>query len=75
MARSNRKMRLTEAHVALLPAKIDDPGPMRLDSEGPRPDSYYSATTAALIDAVPPERRDVALRLWLADLEQALHLR
>jgi hypothetical protein len=36
MARSNRKMRLTEAHLALLPAKIDDPGPMRLDGEGPR---------------------------------------
>jgi cation transport protein ChaC len=46
-------MRLTEAHLALLPARIDDPGPMRLDGEGPRSDSYYSATTAALIDAVP----------------------
>jgi glutathione-specific gamma-glutamylcyclotransferase len=60
MARSNRKMRLTEAHLALLPAKIDDPGPMRLDGEEPRPDCYYSATTAALIDAVPPEEE-----MWL----------
>ena len=34
MARSNRKMRLTEAHLALLPAKIDDPGPMPLDGDG-----------------------------------------
>jgi glutathione-specific gamma-glutamylcyclotransferase len=54
MVQSNRKMRLTEAHVALLPARIDDPGPMRLDGEETRPDSYYSATTAALIEAVPP---------------------
>jgi glutathione-specific gamma-glutamylcyclotransferase len=55
MTHSNRRMRLTEAHLALLPARIDDPGPMRLDGEGPRPDSYYAATTAALIDAVPAE--------------------
>ena len=54
MANSNRKMRLTEAHLALLPARIDDPGPMRLDGEEPQPDSYYRATTTALIDAVPP---------------------
>jgi cation transport protein ChaC len=52
-ARRNRTMRLTEAHVALLPAKVDDPGPLALDG-GPRPDSYYAATTATLIDAVPP---------------------
>lgn len=44
-------MRLTEAHLALLPARIDDPGPMQLDGE--RPDSYYAETTTALIDAVP----------------------
>lgn len=55
MTRSNRTMRLTEAHLALLPAKIDDPGPMRLDGEEPRPDSYYSEATAALIDAVPAD--------------------
>jgi cation transport protein ChaC len=55
MARHNRQMQLTEAHLALLPAKIDDPGPMRLDGEESRPDSYYGATTAALIDAVPPD--------------------
>lgn len=55
MTYTNRKMRLTEAHLALLPASIDDPGPMRLDGEEPRPDSYYSATTAALIDAIPPD--------------------
>jgi cation transport protein ChaC len=48
-------MRLTEAHLALLPERIDDPGPMRLDGEESRPDSYYGATTAALIDAVPPD--------------------
>lgn len=51
MTRPNRKMRLTAAHVALLPARIDDPGPMAGDT---RPDSYYAETTAALIDAVPP---------------------
>ena len=53
MARSNRKMRLTQAHLALLPARID-PGPMPLDGGGRPPDSYYSATTAALINAVAP---------------------
>jgi cation transport protein ChaC len=51
--RSNRKMRLTEAHLALLPARIDDPGPM-LHEGAERPDSYYSETTSALIDALPP---------------------
>ena len=55
MAHTNRRMRLTEAHVALLPARIDDPGPKWLDGEEERPDSYYAATTAALIDAVPPD--------------------
>jgi glutathione-specific gamma-glutamylcyclotransferase len=55
MVQSNRKMRLTGAHVALLPARIDEPGPMRLDGEATRPDSYYSSTTAALIDAVPAD--------------------
>lgn len=52
---THRRMRLTEAHVALLPARIDDPGPMWLDGEEERPDSYYSATTTALIDAVPAD--------------------
>lgn len=50
---SNRKMRLTEAHVALLPARIEDPGPTLLEGD-PRPDSYYAQTTADLIGAVPP---------------------
>ena len=54
IASANRKMRLTEAHVALLPARIDDPGPMPFEGEGLMPDSYYTATTKALIDAVPP---------------------
>ncbi|HEY0919939.1 gamma-glutamylcyclotransferase [Devosia sp.] len=53
MTQRDRKMRLTEAHVALLPARIDDPGPMRLDDDGPRADGDYSATAAALIDALP----------------------
>ena len=52
MKETNRTMRLTEAHVALLPARIDDPGPA-YDSDGTPPDSYYAATTAELIDAVP----------------------
>jgi glutathione-specific gamma-glutamylcyclotransferase len=47
-------MRLTEAHVALLPAKID-PGKMPLDGGEPLPDSYYSQTTEALIGAVLPK--------------------
>jgi cation transport protein ChaC len=55
MARSIRKMRLTEAHLGLLPAKIDDPGPSSLDGGGPRSDSYFSAATATLINAVPPD--------------------
>ena len=54
MARSIRKMRLTEAHLALLPAKIDDPGPAPLDACHALPDEYYSHTVAALIDTVPP---------------------
>lgn len=54
MARTNRTMRLTEAHLALLPANVDDPGPTLFDGEEPRPDSYYPTTTAALIAAVPP---------------------
>lgn len=52
--RRNRKMRLTEAHVALLPARIDDPGPMPTDAHGPRPDSYYAAATEELMSGVPP---------------------
>jgi glutathione-specific gamma-glutamylcyclotransferase len=60
MARNNRKMRLTEAHLALLPLRIDDPGPTWFDGEAPRPDSYYAETTAALIDAVPRDEE-----MWL----------
>ena len=52
---TRREMRLTEAHVALLPARIDDPGSKWLAGEAERPDSYYAATTAALIDAVPSD--------------------
>jgi cation transport protein ChaC len=55
MTKRNRKMRLTEAHLALLPARIDGPDPKRPDRAEPRPDSYYAATTAKLIDAVPPD--------------------
>ena len=55
MTQRHRKMRLTEAHLALLPAKIDDPGPMRHETERPPAEDYYAATTAALIDAVPPQ--------------------
>lgn len=54
MARSIRRMRLTEGHVALLPAKIDTPRAVPNDGDGQRPDSYYTSTTAALINAVPP---------------------
>jgi cation transport protein ChaC len=46
-------MRLTEAHLALLPAKIDDASPELPNGGGP-PDSYYSATTECLIEAVAP---------------------
>lgn len=60
MMRKSRKMRLTEAHVALLPHRIDDPGPMLLDGETSQPDCYYAATTAALIEAVP-QREEI----WL----------
>lgn len=54
MSRRNRKMRLTEAHLALLPAKIEEPGSTLLDAEHERPDEYYSQTVASLIAAVPP---------------------
>lgn len=50
----NRQMRLTEAHVALLPAKTNDPGRTPQDAGHVRPDEYYPHTVAALIDAVPP---------------------
>ena len=53
MARSNREMRLTEAHLALLPARIDTAGPP--PAVGELPDSYYAATAAALIDALPSD--------------------
>jgi len=53
MEQHPRKMRLTEAHVALLPAKIG-PGPVPLAMGGPPPDTYYAETTAALVSAVPP---------------------
>ena len=52
MRKSDRKMRLTEAHLALLPAQVEGPAPT-LD-HAPPPDSYYAATTAKLIGAVPP---------------------
>ncbi|RYE09568.1 MAG: hypothetical protein EOP22_08885 [Hyphomicrobiales bacterium] len=54
MTQRHRQMRLTAAHVALLPTRIDDPGPMPLESRRARPDGYYAATTEALINAVPP---------------------
>ena len=60
MAHHKRRMRLTEAHVALLPPRIEDPGPMWLDGEAQRSNSYYAATTAALIDALPPDSH-----MWL----------
>lgn len=53
MARSNREMRLTEAHLALLPARVDTAGPP--PAVGELPDSYYAATAAALIDALPSD--------------------
>lgn len=55
MERGNRKMRLTEAHLALLPAKVDNQGPVQNHSHVSRPDSYFSETTAELISAVPPD--------------------
>ncbi|WP_291391017.1 gamma-glutamylcyclotransferase [Devosia sp.] len=55
MAYGHRKMRLTEAHLALLPARVDNPDANQPDGEQAPPDSYYSATTAALIDAVPSQ--------------------
>jgi cation transport protein ChaC len=55
MARGKRSMRLTEAHVAMLPEKIDDPGPMPDEQRRPPPDdAYYARTTKAVIDAAPP---------------------
>jgi glutathione-specific gamma-glutamylcyclotransferase len=55
MTRCDRTMRLTEAHLALLPERIDDPGPMRHERERPPAEDYYATTTAALIDAVPAD--------------------
>ena len=61
MGQRDRKMRLTEAHVALLPTRIDDPGPRWLNGAVDPPDHYYAATTAALIDAVPADVVDRAV--------------
>lgn len=47
-------MRLTAAHVALLPAKIDDPGPMPIESKEPLSDAFYQKATSDLLAAVPP---------------------
>ena len=52
MGRQKRTMRLTAAHVALLPARLECPGPAP-DNDGQGPDSYYEETIAALINAVP----------------------
>lgn len=46
-------MRLTEAHLALLPARIDE-GDRTLANHAPPPDGYYTETTEGLIRAVPP---------------------
>ena len=51
-------MRLTEAHLALLPARTEDPGPLPFEGE-PRPESYFAETTAALIEALPVGYRTV----------------
>ncbi len=47
-----RTMRLTESHLALLPARIESPEFAPTD-RALTPDSYYSATTEDLIRAVP----------------------
>lgn len=47
-----REMRLTAAHVALLPARIDDPGPTAHQG-APPPEDYYTSTAERLIAAVP----------------------
>ena len=52
MARDIRKMRLTEAHLALLHAKIDDQRALPQDGFGQRPDSYFTSTTAALMNLI-----------------------
>lgn len=54
MARQKRTMRLTAAHVALLPARLESPSPAP-DNDGQGPDSYYEETIAALINAVPAD--------------------
>jgi cation transport protein ChaC len=47
-------MRLTEAHVALLPASIEARSPMSQGGHEDPPDSYYAATTTRLINEVAP---------------------
>jgi cation transport protein ChaC len=53
VALRNRNMRLTESHLALLPARIDEPDRTLEDPPSPS-DRYYPATTEDLIRAVPP---------------------
>lgn len=48
-----RKMRLTQSHLALLPARVDVPAGAPED-HAPASDDYYAATTRDLIRAVPP---------------------
>jgi glutathione-specific gamma-glutamylcyclotransferase len=55
-----RTMRLTAAHVALLPGKIDDPGPMPVEGKTPPDDAFYTKATSDLLAAVPPDGE-----LWL----------
>lgn len=53
MAQRQRQMRLTAAHLALLPKPIPDPGPMAHETGGPPSDDYYRTTTADIMAAAP----------------------
>jgi cation transport protein ChaC len=44
-------MRLTAAHLAVLPKSIPDPGPMAFETGGPPSDAYYQGATRDIMTA------------------------
>lgn len=54
LVKKRRTMRLTPAHVAALPAKVEIP-PTHDQGRVPPPDSFYTTTRDRLLAAVPPD--------------------
>ncbi len=73
MIKRPRKMRLTEAHIALLPTKIDDPGPTPQQGRLHQPSTTRRRQCRTRSRAAG--RRSLAFRLRIFDLEQEIPVR